>query len=103
MQYLIVTQMVEKWDLFASRVRVLCANEDIEGMLQRGKKYLIPATAPRPIDRRKLPKQYKDSAFAPLFRSIDEKKISLDSLRPLTAGEVAQLREQFCLRSLPLY
>ncbi len=97
MEYLSVTQMAEKWGLSTRRVRVLCANGDIEGVLRRGKKYLIPATTLRPVDRRKLQKQYKDSAFAPLFRSIDEKKIRLDSLRPLTTGEVAQLREQFLL------
>ena len=97
MQYLSVTQMAEKWGLSTRRVRLLCANGDIEGVVRRGKKYLIPATAPRLIDRRKLPRQYKDSAFAPLFRSIDEKKIRLDSLRPLTTGEAAQLREQFLL------
>ena len=95
MDYVTVTQMAEKWGLSTRRVRVLCADGDIEGVVRKGKKYLIPATAPRPVDRRKLPKLNKDSAFAPLFRSIDEKKIRLDSLRPLTSGEVAQLREQF--------
>ena len=97
MEYLSVTQMAEKWGLSTRRVRLLCADGDIEGVIRKGKKYLIPATAKRPVDRRKLPKQNKNSAFAPLFRSIDEKKIRLDRLRPLTSGEIAQLREQFLI------
>ena len=84
MDYVTVTQMAEKWGLSTRRVRVLCADGDIEGVVRKGKKYLIPATAPRPVDRRKLPKLNKDSAFAPLFRSIDEKKIRLDSLRRMS-------------------
>lgn len=95
MEYVTVTQMAEQWGLSTRRVRVLCANGDIQGVVRKGKKYLIPATASRPVDRRKLPKQHGHSASAPLFRSIDEKKIRLDSLRPLTSGEVAQLREAF--------
>ena len=97
MEYLSVTQMAEKWGLSTRRVRLLCADGDIQGVIRQGKKYLIPATTQRPVDRRKLPKQNKDSAFVPLFRSIDEKKIRLDSLRPLTSGELAQLREEFLI------
>ncbi len=95
MDYMTVTQAAEKWGLSTRRVRLLCANGDIEGVVRSGKKYLIPVTATRPIDRRRLPRQAGDPAFAPLFRSIDEKKLRLDAMRPLTDGEVARLRERF--------
>ncbi len=97
MDYVTVTQMAEKWGLSTRRVRVLCADGDIEGVIREGKKYLIPATAKRPVDRRKLLKRNKDSVFEPLLRSVDEKKIRLDSLRPLTSGELAQVREEFLI------
>ncbi|MBY4796980.1 Fic family protein [Collinsella sp. AGMB00827] len=97
MEYVTVTQMAAKWGLSTRRVRKLCADNSIEGVLREGKKYLIPATAPRPIDRRKLRKQHSSSCFTQLFRSIDEKKIRLDSMRPLTTGELARLREEFLI------
>lgn len=37
MEYLTVTQAAEKWGISARRVRMLCANGEIEGAFRKGK------------------------------------------------------------------
>ncbi|MBQ0084458.1 MAG: Fic family protein, partial [Clostridiales bacterium] len=54
---------------------------------KKGKLYMIPENAEKPIDGR--------IARAGLLAIIEEKKKKLQSLRPLTPGEVARLREEF--------
>ena len=95
MEYIKVAQAAEKWGLTPRRVRTLCAEEKIDGVIRRGKLYMIPADAPRPADGRKrrgmaIPKELRG-----LFLKIDTLKTQLDSRRPLTEGEVERLREEF--------
>lgn len=48
MEYMKVTQAAEKWGISARRVRTLCAEGKIEGVIQKGKLYLIPIDAQKP-------------------------------------------------------
>lgn len=43
MDYLTVTQAAEKWGVSSRRVRLLCANGEIEGVIRKGYLYMIPA------------------------------------------------------------
>ena len=81
-----VSQAAEKWGISARRVRVLCAEGKIEGAIQKGKLYLIPENAQKPADGRV---KYN------IFADIEAKKARLSKMRPLTAGEVERLREEF--------
>lgn len=54
MQYITVKQASERWGISDRRVRVLCAEGRIEGVIQKGRSYLIPADALKPIDGRSL-------------------------------------------------
>ena len=45
MDYLTVTQAAEKWGVSTRRVRALCANGEIDGVIRKGKLYMIPAGA----------------------------------------------------------
>ena len=56
---------------------------------------MIPAETEKPLDRRKLPNKRKGGRFAEILTEIDIKKVKLDSLRPLTAGEIQRLRDEF--------
>ena len=95
MNYIKVSQAAEKWGLSPRRVRLLCAQNRIDGAIQKGKLYMIPENAPKPIDARTL-KGIKISAeLSPCILKIDALKKELDSKRPLTAGETEKLREQF--------
>lgn len=86
--YMTVKQAAEKWGISDRRVRILCAEGKISGAYQEGRGWKIPINAAKPTDGR-----YKTSVS--LFELIDQKKKELDSRRPLTAGEVERLNEEF--------
>ena len=88
MNYIKVSQAAEKWGISARRVRVLCAEGKIEGAFQKGKLYMIPENAQKPADGRV---KYN------ILADIEAKKARLSKLRPLTAGEVERLREEFMI------
>ena len=86
--YMSVKQAAEKWGISDRRVRILCSEGKVLGVIREGRSYRIPAEAKKPEDGR-----YKSSES--LLESIDRKKAELDARRPLTEGEVERLTEQF--------
>ena len=83
-----VKQASEKWGISDRRIRVLCSEGKIPGAYREGRGWKIPVDAKKPADGR-----YKSKES--LLAQIDRKKVELDSRRPLTAGEVARLNEEF--------
>lgn len=57
MDYIKVSQAAEKWGLSTRRVRVLCAQGKIDGVIRRGKLYMIPTNAQKPADGQTRPRQ----------------------------------------------
>ena len=86
--YISVKQASEKWGISDRRVRILCSDGRIPGVIREGRSWKIPAGAGKPEDGR-----YKSAEN--LLDSIDRKKTELDSKRPLTEGEVERLTEEF--------
>lgn len=86
--YMTVKQIAEKWSISDRRVRTLCSNGKIPGAVREGRSWMIPANAKKPEDGR-----FK--TIESLLDIIDGKKMELDSLRPLTEGEVERLTEEF--------
>lgn len=86
--YMTVKQAAEKWGISDRRVRRLCSEGKILGVTREGRSWKIPVDAKKPEDGR-----YKKAES--LLAVIDRKKIELDSRRPLTAGEVERLTEEF--------
>ncbi|BDF05288.1 Fic family protein [[Clostridium] hylemonae] len=86
--YISVKQASEKWGISDRRVRILCSEGKIPGVIREGRSWRIPAKAGKPEDGR-----YK--SVENLLESIDRKKTELDSRRPLTEGEVERLTEEF--------
>ena len=87
MEYIKVSQAAEKWGVSARRVRVLCAEGKIDGVIRKGNLYLIPENASKPLDGR----LGKNSLLA----NIERKQELLSSKRPLTPGEVERLANEF--------
>ena len=50
--FITVKEAAKKWGINERRVRFLCQENRIEGMEKKGKIYLIPENAPKPLDRR---------------------------------------------------
>lgn len=91
--YMKVSQAAKEWGISPRRVRVMCAEDKIHGVIRNGNLYLIPINTPKPVDGRTL-RGAKDNNN-PLFLMIDAKKEELNRRRPLTEGEVKRLSEQF--------
>lgn len=90
-----VKQASERWGISDRRVRLLCAGGRIEGIIRKGRTYLIPSDALKPIDGRSLRGKEIPEQYAELFASIDERKAELDRRRPLTTGELKRLQDEF--------
>lgn len=86
--YMSVKQAAEKWKISDRRVRVLCSEGKIPGVVQEGRSWQIPENAKKPEDGR-----YRSAET--LFEVIDRKKSELDSMRPLTEGEIERITEDF--------
>lgn len=92
MNYIKVSQTAEKWGLSARRVRILCQENKIEGVIRKGNLYMIPENAQKPADGRR-----KTSRQVISFERIEELKAELDTRRPLTQGELERLNEEFMI------
>ena len=89
MEYIKASKAAEKWGISPRRVRVLCAEGKIEGVIRKGNLYMIPETATKPADGR--------LAKSNILAEIEQKKARLDTMRPLTPGEVERLNEDFMI------
>ena len=88
--YMTVKQAAEKWGISDRRVRILCAEGKVSGVIREGRRWMIPADTRKPADGR-----FK--ATESLLEVIDRKKSELDTRRPLTKGEVERLTEEFII------
>ena len=95
MEYIKVAQAAQLWGISDRRVRILCEQGKIEGVIQNGRSYLIPADAVKPVDGRRLRHKEVSEQYLAIFSRIDALKEQLDKRRPLTAGELRRLRDEF--------
>ncbi|MGL4949823.1 MAG: Fic family protein [Anaeroplasmataceae bacterium] len=91
--YIKVSEAAKRWNLSSRRVRILCSENKIYGVIRIGNLYMIPIDTPKPIDGRRLRGKTQD--YTALFNGAQSKKEELDKLRPLTKGELHRLSEQF--------
>ena len=97
LDYMKVSEAAKKWGISPRRVRALCAQGRIDGVIREGKLYKIPADLPRPMDGRVLRARSYQNEFADLFAALDAQKEELSNRRPLTQGELERLREEFLI------
>lgn len=83
-----IGQAAKKWKISDRRIRTLCVEGKIVGAYKMGKIWYIPDDAIKPFDRR-------FNSLEKLVEIVTKKKEELDSLRPLTEGEVKRLNEDF--------
>ena len=95
MEYMNVAKAAELWGICDRRVRVLCQQGKIDGVIQKGRSYLIPADAVKPVDGRRLRHKEVPEQYLAIFSRIDALKEQLDKRRPLTAGELKRLQDEF--------
>ena len=89
MEYIKVSKAADKWGISPRRVRTLCAEGKVEGVIRKGKLYMIPETAVKPMDGR--------LSKTNIIAEIEYKKQRLNAMRPLTQGELNRLRREFMI------
>ena len=89
MEYIKVSKAAEKWGISTRRIRVLCAEGKIPGVIRKGNLYMIPENAPKPLDGRRT--------RTGVLAEVEAKRERLNTLRPLTPGEVKRLRDEFMI------
>ncbi|MEF9939630.1 MAG: DNA-binding protein [Clostridium sp.] len=52
MEYLTTTEMSGKWNISSRRIGILCTEGRIDGVIKKGKMWLIPSNAVKPNDAR---------------------------------------------------
>lgn len=52
MEYLTTVELAKLWGISSRRIGVLCAENRIDGVIKKGKTWLIPSDAKRPEDAR---------------------------------------------------
>ena len=53
MDYLTTMEMSKEWGISSRRIAVLCEQNRINGVIKKGKTWLIPCNAQKPTDARK--------------------------------------------------
>lgn len=89
MNYIKVSKAAEKWGISTRRVRLLCSQGKIDGVIRKGNLYMIPENAMKPLDGRSNKRN--------VLLDIQRKRERLTELRPLTQGEVERLAEEFMI------
>lgn len=97
MEYITVKEAANRWDISDRRVRILCSEGMIEGVIKQGASYRIPSDAIKPIDGRSFRGKEIPEKYKALFSRIDAKKQELVTRRPLTQGELKRLKDEFLL------
>ena len=49
MNYIKVSEAAEKWGISARRARILCAEGKVEGVIRKGKLYMVPKMHSNPL------------------------------------------------------
>lgn len=52
MEYLTTVEMSKQWNISSRRIGVLCTEGRVEGAIKKGKMWLIPSDAVKPVDGR---------------------------------------------------
>lgn len=52
MEYLTTTELSKEWHITARRIAILCSENRIDGVIKKGKTWLIPKDTKKPVDGR---------------------------------------------------
>jgi Fic family protein len=93
MEYISVKETSGKWGISDRRIRVLCSEGRIEGVVKVGRNWMVPSEAIKPVDGREGKKKKYLGLFYD-FRYIDSLKESIDGHRPFSENLANSLHEK---------
>lgn len=74
MEYYTTVEMSKKWGITSKRIDTLCAKGRIEGVIKKGKTWLIPSDALRPADARYKNKDSEVAGMIYVYTDTKEQK-----------------------------
>ena len=92
--YISVKEAADRWCLSTSRVRSMCAAGQIPGVLKPGKAYMIPDSALKPADGRRLRGRDINPLYTKMFAQVDAYRQALEEIRPLRLQEFIRWQEK---------
>lgn len=95
MDYITVAEAATRWNISDRRIRVLCSEGRIEGVVKAGRSYRIPAETVKPVDGRTLKGKDILEKHQALFAGIDAKKVELGKRRLSDEAQCRQLQQDF--------
>ncbi len=97
MEYRSVSETAKQWNISDRRVRVLCQQGKIEGVIRKGRAWLIPKEVKKPVDGRTTRYQQTNSFYTELLLKIDELKDEMNKKCTLTQGEIKRIHDEFMI------
>lgn len=95
MKYMTVLEAAQKWGVSDRRVRFLCSQGRIRGLIQQGRRYLIPEDTQKPVDERvKKSRESKTLSYND-FTRIDFLKSMVSEAPALSAQTLDHWMEDF--------
>ena len=96
MDYKHISYFAKERNISERRIRTLCSEGRIDGAIRLGKTWLIPINSVKPIDKRF--KNDNQLFFQHVnFKTIDDKKVLIDSCRPFSNNIVKQLKDKIVI------
>ena len=77
MEYITVKQAAEQWGLSDRRVRLLCEQNKIPGVVREGRSYRVPINAIKPADGRIMRGKIVPQEYSVLFARVDALKTEI--------------------------
>lgn len=97
MEYRSVSETAKQWNISDRRVRVLCQQGKIEGVIRKGRAWLVPKEVKKPVDGRTTRYQQTNSFYTELLLKIDELKDEMNKKCTLTQGEIKRIHDEFTI------
>lgn len=98
MKYMTVLEASRKWGVSDRRVRFLCAQGRIRGIIQQGRRYLIPDDTEKPVDERVKKSRGSKTLSYNDFTRIDLLKNMMAEAPALSRQAQQDLQDQFLSR-----
>ncbi len=88
LSFMSAKEAAEKWDISQRRVAILCSENRINGAIMVGKMWIIPSTAEKPIDKRKVRyEKRKNLSLKPFVKWVGGKSQLVEEIEKMLPAE----------------
>lgn len=95
MGYITVSEAAKKWGISDRRVRLLCSQDRIEGVIHKGRKYLIPIDAAKPVDERTRKSKNHPASKGNFYEASDRLKEKYAAVKTRSKKEYRKMLDDF--------